>query len=212
MSSIRVDIVSDVVCPWCIVGWRQLQLAVEKSGIEIDVQWHPFELNPQMSDEGQNLQDHICEKYGITVELSNANREKLTQLGNELGFTFKFDEKSRMVNTYKAHQLLHWAAKNGHGHALKMALFSAYFTNQQDVNDPTVLMSIVESLDLDTESARQVLDDGIYQQAVRSEQQVWTSRGITGVPAMVFNNQYLVSGAQGVDSYTEILEKINADS
>ncbi|MFK7855300.1 MAG: DsbA family protein [Granulosicoccus sp.] len=212
MSSIRVDIVSDVVCPWCIVGWRQLQLAVEKTGIEIDVQWHPFELNPQMSDEGQNLQDHICEKYGITVEQSNANRENLTQLGNELGFTFKFDEKSRMVNTYKAHQLLHWAAKHGHGHALKMALFSAYFTNQQDVNDSTVLMSIVESLDLDTESAREVLEGGIYQQAVRSEQQIWTSRGITGVPAMVFNNQYLVNGAQGVDSYTEILEKIKADS
>lgn len=212
MGSIRVDIVSDVVCPWCIVGWRQLQLAVEQTGIEIDVQWHPFELNPQLSDSGQDLQDHICEKYGITVEQSNENREKLTKLGKELGFTFKFNEHSRMVNTFKAHQLLHWAAKQGHGHAMKMALFATYFTDQQDVNDSAALMSVVETLGLDPEAAREVLEEGTYQQAVRDEQKVWTSRGITGVPAMVFNNQYLVTGAQGVDSYAQILEKISSDS
>ena len=161
MSAIRVDIVSDVVCPWCIVGLRQLQTAAESTGIAIDVHWHPFELNPQMSDDGQNLQEHICEKYGTTVQESTDNRQKLTDIGTDLGFSFQFDEHSRMVNTFKAHQLLHWANLHGKKHALKQALFSAYFTEQLDVNDSDVLLGVVESVGLDKEEAKAALADGL---------------------------------------------------
>ena len=211
MSSIRVDIVSDVVCPWCIVGLRQLQIAVDNTGIEIDVHWHPFELNPRMSDVGQNLREHICEKYGTSVEQSIEARQRLTAVGKDLGFDFQFGDQSRMVNTFKAHQLLHWANLKGQEHALKLALFSAYFTEQLDINDSGVLLGVVESIGLDVEEAKSVLADGLYQDDVRSEQQMWISRGITGVPAMVFNDQYLVTGAQGVENYTEILNKFAAD-
>lgn len=208
MSPIKVDIVSDVVCPWCIVGLRQLQIAVEATGIEVDIHWHPFELNPNMPDVGQNLREHISEKYGTTVEQSFEARERLTTVGNELGFNFQFGDQSRMVNTFKAHQLLHWANLQGQEHALKVALFSAYFTEQLDINDSEILMGVIQSMGLDVEEAKSVLADGRYNDAVRSEQQLWTSRGITGVPAMVFNDQYLVTGAQGVENYTQMLNKI----
>lgn len=212
MSSIRVDIVSDVVCPWCIVGLRQLQRAVDTAGIEIDVHWHPFELNPQMPDTGQDLQEHMGEKYGSTKEQSVEARQKLVAIGSELGFTFQYSEHSRIVNTFKAHQLLHWANLQGKKHALKVALFSAYFTEQKDVSNSDVLLAVVDSIGLDKDEASAVLTDGRHKKDVRNEQQLWTSRGISGVPAMVFNEQYLVTGAQGTENYTEILNRIATES
>ncbi len=214
MSSVRVDIVSDVVCPWCIVGLRQLQLAADNQACDLQIHWHPFELNPQMPEIGQNLQEHMCEKYGTTVEQSTESRERLTTLGDQLGFAFQFDENSRIVNTFKAHQLIHWAASQSRelGHSLKLALFSAYFTQQLDISDTDVLLGIVSTLKMDLEAAQRVLDDGTHQAVIRNEQKIWTDRGITGVPAMVFNQKYLVSGAQGTENYTEILNKVVLES
>ena len=203
---------SDVVCPWCIVGLRQLQVATDATGINVDVHWHPFELNPQMPDDGQNLQEHMCTKYGTTVEQSNEARERLTTIGKELDFSFRFGEQSRMVNTFKAHQLLHWANLQGREHTLKLALFDAYFTRQRDINDAEVLLEVVESLQMDRDDASAVLTDGRHQEDVRREQQLWTSRGVTGVPAMVFSEKYLVTGAQGSENYAEILKKVSAEN
>jgi len=212
VNPIRVDIVSDVVCPWCIVGFRQLKNAADASGIGIDVHWHPFELNPQMPETGQDLQEHICEKYGTTVEQNNENRQMLSKLGTELGFSFRYGEHSRMVNTFKAHQLLHWAKLQGKEHELKLALFTAYFTEQQNVNNSDVLLNVIDSVGLNKDEASAVLNDGRHQSDVRSEQQFWTNQGISGVPAMVFNEKYLVTGAQGSEYYSEFLTKMAADS
>ena len=211
MSPIRVDIVSDVVCPWCIVGLRQLQVAADALALEIEIHWHPFELNPQMPDAGQKLQDHMCEKYGTTIEQSNENRLRLTTVGAELGFTFRFDEQSRMVNTFKAHQILHWANLHGQEHAMKLALFSAYFTDQLDINDSDVLLTVVGSIGLDRAEAKAVLSDGKYEEVVRNAMKDWTSRGITGVPAMVFNKKFLMTGAQGTENYSQVLTKVLAE-
>jgi len=212
MSPIKVDIVSDVVCPWCIVGLKQLQKAVDSTGIKIEVHWHPFELNPQMPESGQNLQEHICEKYGSTKEQSRENRQKLASIGEELGFEFRFHDESRMVNTFKAHQLLHWANLQGQENAMKMALFSTHFSDQQDINNTDVLLSVVESLGLDKEEAKTILDDARFGDDVRSAQQTWTGRGITGVPAMVFKEKYLVTGAQGIENYKQILTQVAAEA
>jgi len=149
MSAIKVSIVSDVVCPWCIVGYRQLEIASNESGIDIDVHWHPFELNPQMPDEGQNLREHISEKYGTNAEQSEENRQRLTAIGEDLGFSFKFHPQSRMVNTFKAHQLLHWANLSGREHELKLALFTTNFTEQLDINADSVLEDVVEAIGMD---------------------------------------------------------------
>ena len=124
IPNLRIDIVSDVVCPWCIIGYKQLERALEESGIAARVHWHPFELNPHMADEGENLREHLAAKYGTSPEGSRKARARLTELGAQLGFTFNYADDMRMVNTFRAHQLLHWAEGEGRGHDLQMALFA----------------------------------------------------------------------------------------
>jgi predicted DsbA family dithiol-disulfide isomerase len=208
----KIDIISDVVCPWCIVGYKQLEHALEKTGIDAQIEWHAFELNPEMVVEGENLREHIATKYDTTVEASRAARDNLMKIGVDLGFLFRFSDDMRIVNTFKAHQLLHWCREKGHQHELKMALFSAYFTDGKDISDVNVLLDMAVKAGLDRDQARQVLNDQQCSADVRAEEQLWMSRGVQGVPAMVFNQKYLVTGAQGVENYTAILQDIVAES
>lgn len=207
-APMRVDIVSDVVCPWCIVGYRQLEEASRQAGIPIAVHWHPFELNPQMGEEGENLREHLMAKYGISAEDSVRSRARLTRLGDEVGFTFRYSDGMRMVNTFRAHQLLHWADTQGRQHDLKLSLFAAFFTEGLDVNDPEVLAERAASVGLEADAARAVLADGRLRETVRAEQAEWLDRGVTGVPAMVLDGRYMVPGAQGVETYVLILQRL----
>lgn len=209
---IRVDIVSDVVCPWCIIGFKQLEQALAIGGLTAHLRWHPFELNPSMPPEGQNLRAHLVEKYGITTEQSAAARDRLTRLGAELEFVFNYADDMRMVNTFAAHQLLDWADEQGRQHPLKLALFSAFFTQGLDVSDHAVLVAAAEQAGLDPAAARDVLATGDHAQQVRDKQAFWTQRGVTGVPAMVFGGKYLVTGAQGVDSYLSVLQRCRTEA
>lgn len=205
---LEIDIVSDVVCPWCVIGFKQLEKALHQTGIPAVLKWHPFELNPQMGEDGENLREHLAGKYGTTPEQSVKARENLTALGADLGFTFNYSEDSRMVNTFRAHQLLHWAVPLGKEHPLKMALFEAYFGRGENVNDPDVLVSVAESVGLDPVEARAVLEDGRFADKVREEQAFWTSNGIQGVPVIIFDRRHLITGAQGVDNYVAILRQL----
>ncbi|WP_420584295.1 DsbA family oxidoreductase [Ruegeria sp.] len=209
---VQIDIVSDVVCPWCIVGFRQLDIALQQLNILARLRWHPFELNPTMPPEGQNLREHIMEKYGSTPEQSQQAREQLTRIGQELGFTFNFDEDSKIVNTFAAHQLLDWAEAEGRQHPLKLALFESYFTRQQDVSDVEVLLNAVRTAGLDPDAARAALHSGAHVSPTREKQEFWTSRGISGVPSMVFGGKYLLTGAQGTDTYTQVLQRCLAEA
>lgn len=205
---VQVDIVSDVMCPWCIVGFKQLEQALGLTGTGAYVRWHPFELNPHMAPEGQNLAEHLAEKYGSTPEQSAQNRTRLTELGQSLGFTFNFSDDSRIVNTFAAHQLLGWAQTQNKQHPLKMALFDAHFTHGLDVSDPKVLVSVAEGVGLDGDAAHEVLQSGAQAEETRAHQQFWTSRGISGVPSMVFGGKYLLTGAQGAQTYAQMLQKV----
>ncbi len=207
-ADLRVDIVSDVVCPWCIVGYKQLEKALELSGLSAEIVWHPFELNPQMRAAGQNLREHISEKYGTTAEQSAQARDRLSALGTELGFPFNYGDDMRMYNTFRAHQLLHWAGAEGRQHDLKMQLFSTFFTHQRNVDDPDILADAAEAIGLERNEALAVLADGRHADQVRQEEQFWTSRGIQGVPAMIFNQRHMVGGAQGVDNYSSVLRQL----
>lgn len=206
--AIRVDIVSDVVCPWCAVGFKQLEQAVAATGQDIEVYWHPFELNPQMDAEGQNLRDHLAEKYGSTVGQSEQVRDRLKDMGAALGFGFNFTDDSRIYNTFDAHQLIHWAGEQGKAHPLKLALLTAYFTEGKDVSDTDVLLAAVTQVGLDREKARAVLDSGEFEEIVRTKQEFWRSRGINSVPSMIFESQHLVTGAQGTENYIKILNHL----
>ena len=207
-NPLRVDIVSDVVCPWCVIGYKQLERALMLSDLVAEVHWHPFELNPDMGVQGENLREHIAAKYGTTPEESQESRARLTHLGAALGFTFDYSDDMRMVNTFRAHQLLHWAEREGHGHALKMALFAAYFTERCNLDDLGVLVAVAADVGLDRREAMTVLAEGRYAEAVRERERFWAARGITGVPAIVFNQRYLATGAQGVDNYFHILNRL----
>ena len=208
---VQVDIVSDVMCPWCIVGFKQLEQALGMTGAGAYVRWHPFELNPAMPPEGQNLAEHLAEKYGSSPEQSAANRARLAELGESLGFTFNFSDDSRIVNTFAAHQLLGWAQPQNKQHPLKMALFDAHFTQGLNVSDPEVLVQVAQDIGLDADAAREVLRSGAQAEEVRAHQQFWTSRGISGVPSMVFDGKYLLTGAQGAETYAQMLQKVIAE-
>ncbi|MFK7835301.1 MAG: DsbA family protein [Sulfitobacter sp.] len=208
---VQVDIVSDVMCPWCIVGFKQLEQALGMVGAGAYIRWHPFELNPDMPPEGQNLGEHISEKYGSTAEQSKQARAQLTTLGEELGFPFAFSDDSRIVNTFAAHQLLGWAQAQGLQHPLKMALFDAHFSRGLDVSDPDVLRQIAGEVGLDDEAAAEVLTSGSHAEETRAHQQFWTSRGVSGVPSMVFDGKYLLTGAQGAPTYRQMLQKVLAE-
>jgi predicted DsbA family dithiol-disulfide isomerase len=207
-QKLQIDIVSDVVCPWCIIGYKQLTQALEATGTPHEIRWHPFELNPDMPPEGQNLQEHIAEKYGSTKAESNDSRVRMTQIGSELGFDFQFADDMRMHNTFNVHQLLHWAEQQGRKNDLKQALFVAHFTHRRNLSDKAVLADIAGEIGLDRTQALAVLDDQRFATDVREAEQYWISQGIRSVPAVVFNQRHLVSGAQGVENFTRILGQL----
>lgn len=207
-SVLQIDIVSDVVCPWCIVGFKQLEKAIEQTGVSAAIKWHPFELNPDMAAEGENLREHIMRKYGSTEEQSQQARDRLSEIGAGLGFEFKFSDDSRMVNTFKAHQLIHWAGPQGKEHPLKMALFEAYFHGQKDLNVPDVLADVAASVGLDRAEALKVLEEDQFADEIRQEEDFWRQNGIQGVPAVIFDRRHLITGAQGVENYASILKQL----
>ncbi|MEM5474817.1 DsbA family oxidoreductase [Pacificibacter sp. AS14] len=207
-NPLRIDIVSDVMCPWCIIGYRQLSQALNAAGTDHEIHWHPFELNPNMPPEGQNTREHVAEKYGSTPEQSEQSRQHMKALADDLGFDFEWTKDSRMHNTFNTHQLLHWADMLGRKHDLKMALFTAHFTDQRNLSDNAVLAEVAAEIGLDRDQAAAVLDDQRFANDVRSAEQFWQQQGITGVPAVVFDRKHLVTGAQGVDNYTSILSQL----
>jgi predicted DsbA family dithiol-disulfide isomerase len=211
-NPVRVDIVSDVVCPWCIVGYKQLEqaLAMLTVAAEVSLRWHPFELNPQMPEEGQDLREHLAAKYGTTAEQSRAARQRLTEIGRTLGFEFDYFDGMRMVNTFRAHQLLHWAGEQGRQTPLKLALFEAFFSRREDVNDVAVLASVADRAGLSAEAARAVIEDQRFAGVVRAEQRRWLEREVHAVPTFFFNGRYQVPGAQEAETFVRVIDKIRA--
>jgi len=205
---ITVDIVSDVVCPWCIIGYKKLEKAMQQfeGKARFELAWHAFELNPSMPPEGQDISEHMAQKYGATPEQSKANRERLRNAGSELDFEFSYGDKMRMVNTFDAHRLLHWAGETGKQTALKLALFKAHFTDGKDVSDHDTLVSVAASVGLDEKRARDLLSTNLFAEEVRATEAEWQDRFITGVPAFIFNKKFMVPGAQEADVFANIIE------
>ena len=210
MTPLRIDIVSDVVCPWCIIGFTQLQRALTQLGdeVEVDLHWHPFELNPQMPAEGQELREHLAQKYGTSVAQSQAARARLTQIAESLGVEFRFYEGMRMHNTFRAHQLLHWAGEQGKQTELELALFETNFSRGENVDDAEVLAAAAGRAGLDEDGARAVLQDGPYADTVREEQRFWLSKGIHAVPSFILDGRYLIPGAQDPEVFVAALRRL----
>ncbi|MFB3305818.1 DsbA family oxidoreductase [Pseudomonas sp. AMR01] len=209
-TSLKIDFVSDVSCPWCVIGLRGLTEALDQLGAEVQAEIHfqPFELNPNMPAEGQNIVEHITEKYGSSAEESQANRARIRDMGAELGFAFRTDGQSRIYNTFDAHRLLHWAGLEGLQYNLKEALFTAYFSDGRDPSDHGTLASIADGVGLDGKRAAEILASDEYAAEVREEEKLWVSRGVSSVPTIVFNGQYAVSGGQPVEAFVGAIRQI----
>ncbi|CAA0112783.1 Uncharacterised protein [BD1-7 clade bacterium] len=208
-NALRIDIVSDVVCPWCVIGFYRLKQAISDLSLEnVEIHWQPFELNPGMPAEGQNLREHLVEKYGSTPQDSQQVRDHLTTLGKSLGFAFNFNDDMRIYNTRNCHRLLAWAGLHGKQTALKEALFRAYFTESLGLCDEQVLLNAISQAGLDVQEGQRVLASDQYTQEVESDQMQWHKQGIHAVPAVIVDSRYLINGAQEVDVYRECLASV----
>jgi predicted DsbA family dithiol-disulfide isomerase len=210
----RIDFVSDVVCPWCVIGLGGLEEALARvvDLVDAKITLQPFELNPDMPPEGQNLREHVFEKYGASPEQSAANREQIRVRAAEVGFTMSTTPDARIYNTFDAHRLLHWAGLEGRQLPLKHALFEAYFTRGENPSDHEVLVAAAERAGLDPDAAREVLASGRFADHVRSLERQWWEAGISSVPTVIINEKYLISGGQPAAAFERALRTIAAES
>ena len=209
-KTLKIDIVSDVVCPWCTIGYKRLEKAISELGIQdqIEIEWQPFELNPNMPVEGQNVIEHLSEKYGATKEQQNQSKQGMVEAGSELGFRFDYFDEMRMANTFEAHVLLEYAKDFGKQTDLKMRLTTAFFSERKDVSKREVLKQALLDVGLNAEEALARLDSEEARSEVRSKQDYWKGLGVNSVPTIVFNRKSAVTGAQPVDVFKSVLTEI----
>jgi predicted DsbA family dithiol-disulfide isomerase len=209
---LRIDFVSDVVCPWCAIGLASLEQAMQRlqGEVDADIHFQPFELDPNMPAEGMDVADNLKRKYGMDDAQLAQNQERIRQRGAELGFTFDFNARSRTWNTFDAHRLLHWAEGEGRQAALKRALLVANFSEGRNVSDRDALVEIATGAGLDAERARAILDSNEFGDEVRATEQFFQQLGITGVPAIIIERKHLISGGQPPEVFARALREIAA--
>jgi predicted DsbA family dithiol-disulfide isomerase len=207
---LKIDVISDIACPWCAVGLGGLEKALAKmeGEVEADITFHPFELNPSMPASGQNSLEHISQKYGMAPAQIRANRDVIRERAAAVGVVMNTSDASRIYNTFDAHRLLAWAKEQGRQLDLKRKLLVLNFTDQVDPSDHDALVAAAEELGLDGEEARAVLGSDRYAEQVRSEEAIWQSRGISSVPAVVVDDRYLISGGQPPEEFERQLRAI----
>jgi len=210
----KIDFVSDVSCPWCAIGLQSLETALQRLGGEVQAELHfqPFELNPQMAPEGEEITEHLVRKYGITPEQAQANRESIRQRGAALGFTFDMDKRARIYNTFDAHRLLHWAELEGRQRELKHALLRTYFTDGQDPSDHSVLARVAAEVGLDAERAKQILASDEFAAEVRERERFYLDHGVHAVPSVIINDRHLIQGGQPPEVFEQALRRLAAEA
>ena len=213
-TPLKIDFVSDVSCPWCVIGLRALEQAAERLAgeVQLDLHFQPFELNPQMGPAGQDIGEHLQQKYGASAEQREATRAAIAARGAELGFTFTPGARGRIYNTFDAHRLLHWAELQGRQPALKNALFKAYFTDGEDPSNHELLVRLAGDVGLDLAEARALLQSDRYATEVREREQFYLQQGIHSVPAVIVNDRHLIQGGQPVEVFEQALRQIAAEA
>jgi len=219
-ARVTIDIWSDVMCPWCVIGYKHLEQALaELAGeIEAEIRWLPFELNPDMPPEGEESVAHIARKYRRTPEQAASGRDMMADRARAAGFPFDYTGEgapppSMLWNTFDAHKLLRWALDTvgpKEQTRLKLALFAAHFQQRRNVGDRAVLLDVAEAQGFDRTEAKVALDDLAIEAAVRAEERLAWENNVSGVPAMVIDRQFIVPGAQEPETYIDVLRKVVA--
>ncbi|MFJ2319668.1 DsbA family oxidoreductase [Pseudomonas sp. NPDC087817] len=206
---VKIDVVSDVVCPWCALGVTALEQAIESLAgeVEVELTYKPFELNPEMPAAGEHAIEHMMRKYGRSAEQVAQRNAMIIQRGEEIGFHFDLEKRSHFYNTFDAHRLLFWASTQGRQRALKKLLLRAYFTDGKNPDDRQTLVNLAKDAGLDSERAEAVLASAEFSREVRELEAFYQQRGIQSVPAMVINDRHILSGSQSVADYRQALRQ-----
>ncbi|WP_044874484.1 DsbA family oxidoreductase [Pseudomonas sp. LFM046] len=211
-TAIRIDFISDLVCPWCAIALGALEQALERlpPDLAVDLNFEPFELNPSMPAAGQNAVEHIMQKYGSSAEDIARSQEHIRALGRDVGIQFDLAKRTHFFNTFDSHRLMHWAKTRGQEHRLAQALFRAYFTDGRNISDHETLAELADEAGLPREQALEVLTSGQFGEEVKAREHFYTSRGVHGVPAILLNGRQLISGAQPADYFEQALLQVAA--
>ena len=214
MTKLRIDFVSDVVCPWCAVGLASLEQALRQlqGEVEAEIHFHPFELDPNMPAGGMDVAENLKRKYGMSDAQLAENQARIRDRGAELGFSFDFNARSRTWNTFDAHRLLHWAAAEAPERQLplKRALLVANFSEGRDISDHAVLAEVAAGVGLDAQRASAVLAGGEFADAVRDAEKFFQGLGISSVPAVIVERKHLISGGQPPEVFERALRELAA--
>ena len=214
---VKIDVVSDVACPWCAVGLGNLEKALQEigEGIEVNVHFHPFELNPDMPEGGQDAIEHLTQKYGISEEQVRANQKNIRERAEEAGFRFHPEGRKRVYNTFDAHRLLHWAhaeASPAGQVKLKRELLNTYFCLAVTLDDKANLLDAVKRAGLDINRAKLILDGNEFTAEVRASEQKYLGLGINSVPSFILNDKYLIQGAQPAQTLEQAIRQVSQEA
>ena len=214
---IKIDYVSDIACPWCAVGLGGLEQAIKKIGgaFEVAVHFQPFELNPDMPPGGQDVFEHLTQKYGKTVEQVRATQNEIKARAAAVGYPFHPEGRKHVYNTFNAHRLLHWAGLECGAqaqHRLKRELLVTYFQLAVDLDEAQNLLDAVNRAGLDSKRAADILSTEEFAADVRAQQMKYTSMGIHSVPSIIINDKYLLQGAQPAEAFEEALRQVAAET
>ena len=216
VKTLKIDFVSDVVCPWCAIGLASLEIALKRLQGEVAAELHfqPFELHPDMGPEGVEVAPYLAKKYGMSAEQVERNQQSIAERGKAVGFEFRMERRSRTWNTFDAHRLLHWAGEVGAAQqrALKHALLSAHFTEGENPGAREVLLRCAAQAGLDATRAAAVVDGDEYADAVREREQLYQQAGISSVPSVIVNERYLIQGGQPPELFEQSLREIAAEA
>ncbi len=210
---IKIDVVSDVVCPWCYIGKRRLEKAIAQVADQVDVEleYHPFELNPDMPAEGRNQKEYLVKKFGSEAKYLQITNH-VTEVAAQEGLHFDFKKQNISPNTRNAHRLIWFAKKHGKQIEMKEALMKAYFEEGIDLTESENLISIADKVGLDREETKSFLNSTEGMVEVTTEEMQNAQRGISGVPFYIINNQYGVSGAQPSEVFAKAFLEISSEN
>ncbi|GAA0407036.1 DsbA family oxidoreductase [Cocleimonas flava] len=206
-DKIRIDIVSDVVCPWCAVGYKRLSQAIDELEVQdkVDIHWHPFQLNPDMPQEGINADQYLMNKYRLSPEKLKQTRKSVAKTGKDSGFTFNYYDEMKKPNTFHAHVLLDYAKAFNKQTELKVRLQESYFSEKKNIGNREVLSSILKEVGLDAEEGIARLDDAEAIKRVKNDEKYWKDLGVHSIPTMVFDKRVARRGANPVEAYKALL-------
>ncbi len=208
---LHLDVIVDVVCPWCFLGKRRLDAAIaDLDDLDVEVRYRPFQLDPTIPEDGIDREDYIIGKFGSADALDEAHA-RLFSLGADVGITYAFDLVEKMPNTLNAHRLVRWAAAEGLGDAMLELLFSLFFEDGGDLTDADTLIAAAEEVGLDGDEVTMKLDDGTDLAVVKADIDDAGRMGITGVPTVIVENKFAISGAQTSEVLVEALRRIASE-